>query len=66
MTNYENRLLKFLKDNPKVRMTPAMIANVWKRRHVDVAEAAVQLASQSKINYVGGFLSLTCEGIGGA
>jgi hypothetical protein len=68
MMNYEKRLINFLKANPNIRMTPKMIAGIWKRRHLDVAEAAVQLAAQSKLVYVGNYIKLNtmCDGIGGA
>lgn len=65
--NYEKRLLKFLKDNPTLRLTPKQIAGVWKRNHTDVSTAAFHLFKQGKIKVDNFALKLnTCEGIGGA
>jgi hypothetical protein len=67
MMNYETRLLKFLQDNPKLRMTTKQIAGIWKRNQEDVMESAIFLYHKDKVNLDGatGMVSLlTCEGTG--
>lgn len=47
--SYEKRLLKFLQDNPKVRITARQIAGVWKRNKDDVQRTANILLNKRKI-----------------
>ncbi len=49
MSMYEDRLLKFLKDNKKYRFTAKEIASFWKRSTDDVLIAAMALEHQRKV-----------------
>jgi hypothetical protein len=46
---YENRLLTFLSQNPKLRLTPAQIASIWKRSKLDVQLATSRLLKKGTI-----------------
>lgn len=47
---YSERLIAFLKDNPKMRLNPTDIARLWKRRVVQVEDAAILLWNMDLIN----------------
>lgn len=66
--DYQKRLIKFLKANPKVKFTVDEIAAVWKRNSNDVWFSAMRLFDSGKLAFVGSnnTLKLKREGIGGA
>lgn len=46
---YEQRILNFLRKNPKLKVTDTDLARIWKRNTEDVWKSAFTLVVQNKI-----------------
>lgn len=56
---YEARIVKFLRENPDVKVSPFDLARLWRRSARDVLVAAHKLHTAKTIKYsYGGVISL--------